>query len=143
MNPLFPGFTLLAYVNIESANNNQFLGYISSMVRINKRYGTAVYGFRGSLWYFYRPQTKFAKGMFLHVSVCPQGVGCLPHCMLGYTPSLCSTCWNMVYKRAVRIPLECNLANSKLQWRVQGGAMNARPRSPNSFIFMQFSATSL
>ena len=26
----------------------------------------------------YRPQTKFAKVMFLHVSVCPQGVeGCL------------------------------------------------------------------
>ena len=25
--------------------------------------------------HFYRPQTKFAKVMFLHVSVCPQGVG--------------------------------------------------------------------
>ena len=25
--------------------------------------------------HFYRPQTKFAMVMFLHVSVCPQGVG--------------------------------------------------------------------
>ena len=25
------------------------------------------------MFYFYRPQTKFAKVMFLHVSVCPQG----------------------------------------------------------------------
>ena len=29
---------------------------------------------------FYRPQTKFAKVMFLQVSVCPQGVG---ECMAG------------------------------------------------------------
>ena len=35
----------------------------------------------------YRPQTKFAKVMFSQVSVCPQGRGCLPHCMLGYTLS--------------------------------------------------------
>ena len=34
----------------------------------------------------YRPLTKFAKVMFSQVSVCPQGEGCLPHCMLGYTP---------------------------------------------------------
>ena len=34
--------------------------------------------------YIYRPQTKFAKVMFSKVSVCPRG--CLPHCMLGYTP---------------------------------------------------------
>ena len=34
----------------------------------------------------YRPQTKFAKVMFSLVSVCPYGWGCLPHCMLGYTP---------------------------------------------------------
>ena len=33
----------------------------------------------------YCPQTKFAKVMFLQVSVCPQE-GCLPHCMLGHTP---------------------------------------------------------
>ena len=32
--------------------------------------------------YFYRLQTKFAKVMFSQVSVCPQGQGCLPHCML-------------------------------------------------------------
>ena len=67
---------------------------------------------------FYRPQTKV---MFSQVSVCPQGV--LPHCMLGCTPPgqtptphspgrplpLCSACWDAVNKRAVRIPLECNL----------------------------------
>ena len=35
--------------------------------------------------HLYRPQTKFAKVMFSQVSVCPQE-GCLPHCMLGYTP---------------------------------------------------------
>ena len=29
-------------------------------------------------------KTKFAKVTFLQVSVCPQG--CLPHCILGYTP---------------------------------------------------------
>ena len=33
---------------------------------------------------FHRPQTKFTKVMFSQVSVCPRG--CLPHCMLGYTP---------------------------------------------------------
>ena len=32
-------------------------------------------------------KTKFAKVMFSQVSVCPQEGGCLPHCMLGYTPS--------------------------------------------------------
>ena len=38
--------------------------------------------------HFYRPQTKFAKVMFLHVSVIMStGVGGLPHCMLGYTSS--------------------------------------------------------
>ena len=31
---------------------------------------------------FYRPQTKFAKVMFLHVSVCPQGGG-IPACLAG------------------------------------------------------------
>ena len=36
----------------------------------------------------YRPQTKFAKVMFSQLSVCPQGWGCLPHCMLGYPPTL-------------------------------------------------------
>ena len=34
----------------------------------------------------YRPQTKFAKAMFSQCAgICPQG-GCLPHCMLEYTP---------------------------------------------------------
>ena len=31
---------------------------------------------------FYRPQTKFAKFMFLHVSVCPRGGG-IPACLAG------------------------------------------------------------
>ena len=34
-------------------------------------------------FYFYHPQTKFAKVMFSQVSVCPQGG--LRHCMLEYT----------------------------------------------------------
>ena len=95
------------------------------------------------VFHYYRPQTKFAKVMFLHASVCPQRGGgvCLPHCILEYTPSryplgvdmpplgihppwtdtpqaenprtdtpLHSACWDMVNKRVVRIPLECNLA---------------------------------
>ena len=76
----------------------------------------------------YRPQTKFTKVMFSQVSVCPRGGGCLPHCMLGYTPGqtppadtpqadtppcadtpLGSACWDTVNKRAVCIPLECIL----------------------------------
>ena len=38
----------------------------------------------------YRPQTKFAKVMFLHLSVSHSvhGGGCLPQCMLGYTHPL-------------------------------------------------------
>ena len=44
-----------------------------------------------ALWifYYYRPQTKFAKVMFLHLSVSHfvhRGSGCLSQCMLGYTP---------------------------------------------------------
>ena len=37
---------------------------------------------------FYRPQTKFTKVMFLYLSVIlfHRGGGCLPQCMLGYTP---------------------------------------------------------
>ena len=34
--------------------------------------------------YFYRPQRSWAKVIFLQASVCPQGGGCLPQCMLGY-----------------------------------------------------------
>ena len=38
-----------------------------------------------NLNYFYRPQTKFAKVMFLHVSVCPlgRGSGGIPACLAG------------------------------------------------------------
>ena len=38
--------------------------------------------------YHYRPQTKFAKVMFLHLSVIliTGGGGCLPQCMLGSIP---------------------------------------------------------
>ena len=35
---------------------------------------------------YYRPQTKFAKVMLLHLSVILVTGGCLPQCMLGYTP---------------------------------------------------------
>ena len=36
----------------------------------------------------YRPQTKFAKVMFLHVSVCPRGGGCgIPACLAGGIPA--------------------------------------------------------
>ena len=75
--------------------------------------------------------------MFSQVSVCPQG-GCLPHCMLGYTPPpttgrhldpgqtppgqtlpwadtpLCSACWDTINKWAVNIPLECILVSFKM-----------------------------
>ena len=36
----------------------------------------------------YRPQRSWAKVIFSQASVCPQGggEGCLPQCMLGYTP---------------------------------------------------------
>ena len=39
----------------------------------------------------YRPQTKFAKVMFLHVSVILSMGGCLPHCMLGYATPIPGT----------------------------------------------------
>ena len=42
----------------------------------------------------YRPQTKFAKVMFLHLSVILFTGGCLPQCMLGYTPSGADTPWS-------------------------------------------------
>ena len=31
-------------------------------------------------------RNEVAKVMFLQASVCPQGGGCLPQCMVGYTP---------------------------------------------------------
>ena len=65
---------------------------------------------------YYRPQTKFAKVMFLHLSVCSQGDlhpgegfasggggGQIPHCIL----------WDAVNERAVRILLECIRINNK------------------------------
>ena len=39
-----------------------------------------------SLLSYYRPQTKFAKVVFLHVSVILSTGGGLPQCMLGYHP---------------------------------------------------------
>ena len=35
--------------------------------------------------YFYRPQTKFRK-VYVFTGVCLSTGGCLPYCMLGYTP---------------------------------------------------------
>ena len=35
-----------------------------------------------SCFHYYRPQTKFAKAMFLHVSVCPRGVPASGECLL-------------------------------------------------------------
>ena len=46
----------------------------------------------------YRPQTKFAKVMLSQVSVCPGG--CLPHCMLGYTPPMGKPPWTDTRKGA-------------------------------------------
>ena len=48
---LFVGFTLLAYVNIDSASGGAFRSYISSMAFGNNRYGAAFYGYEGKLWY--------------------------------------------------------------------------------------------
>ena len=40
-----------------------------------------------ALTYYYRPQRSCGKVMFLHLSVIlSMGGGCLPQCMLGYTP---------------------------------------------------------
>ena len=38
--------------------------------------------------HYYRPQTKFAKVMFLHVSVCPQGEGWYPSMHCRWYPSM-------------------------------------------------------
>ena len=62
------------------------------------------------------------KIMFLHVSVCPQGgwVSAPLHAGIhppGQTPPLHSACWGTVNKRAVRIPLECNLVFKFNFWR--------------------------
>ena len=68
----------------------------------------------------YRLQTKFAKVMFLHLSVILFRGGCLPQCMLGYTPPeqtpqgsrhppMQCMLGDTGNKRAVRILLECVL----------------------------------
>ena len=61
----------------------------------------------------YRPQKKFTKVMFSQVSVCPQGGICPIACWDTPPPwadtPVRSVCWDMVNKRAVRIPLECIL----------------------------------
>ena len=63
------------------------------------------------LKHFYRPQTRFAKVMFLHLSVSHSvhGRGCLPQCMLGYTPPPLRADTPPGNKWAVRILLECIL----------------------------------
>ena len=79
-------------------------------------------------WDFYRPQTKFAKVMFLHLSVSHsvhREGGCLPQWMLGYTtspwadtpradtsPPVQCMLGDTGNKRAVRVPLECILVNN-------------------------------
>ena len=92
---------------------------------------------------FYRPQRSCGKVMFLHLSVILfTGGGCLPHppgrhppcpvhagihtpfsvhagihppCPVhaGIHTPLPIACWDMVNKRAVRIPLECILVSNK------------------------------
>ena len=70
------------------------------------------------------PANEVCEG-YVFTGVCLSTGGCLPHCMLGYTPPgqtppaqcmlgytpapLCSACWDTVNRRAVRIPLECIL----------------------------------
>ena len=66
------------------------------------------------------PANEVCEG-YVFTGVCLSTVvGGLPHCMLGHTiprhtsplgrpPPLCSACWDTVNKRAVCIPLECNL----------------------------------
>ena len=97
--------------------------------------------------FYYRPQTKFAKVMFLHLSVILfTWGGCLPQCMLGYTPSRAdiplgadtpgirhppwgadtptAQCMlgDMGNKRAVRILLECILVENASR----GDQLNAK-----------------
>ena len=68
---------------------------------------------------FYRPQTKFVKVMFLHLSVSHSvhgrggGVPGQVHPQAGTLPGRyitpASACWDTVNKRAVRILMECIL----------------------------------
>ena len=51
-----------------------------------------------SISHNYRPQTKFAKVMFLHVSVCPQGGGCggvIPACLAGFQTHTQREAWGV------------------------------------------------
>ena len=84
---------------------------------------------------FYRPQTKFAKVMFLQVSVCPRGGGacsrrgCLVRGVCGHPPP------RRLLLRAVRILLECILVCAVCTvGRISGefliwGGGGARPRA--------------
>ena len=42
---------VMAYVNIATVPGGKVRGYISSMAFGNDRYGAALYGFEGNLWY--------------------------------------------------------------------------------------------
>ena len=108
-------------------------------------------GFEILKYYYYRPQTKFAKVVFLHVCVCPQGRcllwgwGSAPRgdlvpgdlvpeggaCSRGvWRPPRDSYCcgWYACYWNAFLLKLVVDLRD-------------AFSLSPNVFIFMQFSAT--
>ena len=56
MSFLFVGFTLLAYVNIVTADYHHYLGYLTGQVQSlaqgSVRYGPAIYGYRDNLGYF-------------------------------------------------------------------------------------------
>ena len=81
----------------------------------------------------YGPQRSCGKVMFLHLSlILFTGGGCLPQCILGYTPWADTPgqtppwadtplgrppgqiCWGTVNKRAVRILLECILVSNRI-----------------------------
>ena len=49
----FVGFTLFAYVKIESISNHHFTGYISSMVRNVDYYGSVISGYQQKLVYVF------------------------------------------------------------------------------------------
>ena len=55
------------------------------------------------------PLGKHPPGQTLPWADIPPGQTSPAQCMLGYTPPLCSACWDTVNKRAVCIPLECIL----------------------------------
>ena len=73
----------------------------------------------GPLLDFYRPQTKFAKVMFLQVSVCPQGEACV---VAGGHAWLWGAC--MVVGGHVWLPGACVVAGGHV-W-LQGGVHGCR-----------------